>query len=45
MRLRRLPKDFHFIASSALPEMPESARVKLATSTACARSSSAAQPP
>src|SRR5690554_874023 len=31
MRLRRLPKDFHYIASSGLPELPESARVKLAT--------------
>lgn len=31
MRLRRLPKNFHLIARSSLPELPESARVKLAT--------------
>lgn len=30
MRLRRLPKNFHFIARSSLPELPESARSKIA---------------
>lgn len=29
MRLRRLPKNFHYIACSGLPELPASARVKL----------------
>ena len=31
MRLRRLPKNFHYIAGSGLPELPDSARSKLAT--------------
>lgn len=30
MRLRRLPKNFYYIASSGLPELPESARLRLA---------------
>lgn len=30
MRLRRLPKDFHHIAQSSLPDLPASARSKLA---------------